>query len=168
MVTCRTPLLPSPVPLLTPSFLPSIDYSAGRGKEKIDSIDVYEHRLIKLQSLVRDGPNKTNDADKEVDNVIRGPSFSRDLKSEFKTCNKCGERFVKHLLLQHTLYCTGDTSGGGPTTLGPRQDDEDEKEGEEKGEATEKKECFCQLCGKKFTSKTIEKHTKKCEERQKF
>ena len=114
---------------------------------------------------MRDGPNKSHDADKEVDNLVRGPAFSRDLRSEFATCNKCGERFVKHLLLQHTIYCSGNTSGDGPSTLGPRDDEQEEAEGEKKAGFGE---CFCQLCSKKFTNKTIEKHTKKCEERQKF
>ena len=71
-----------------------IAYSQGRGKEKIDSIKVYENRVIKLQKLVRDGPNTTHDADKEVDNILR-TAFTKDLKQSFATCNKCNERFVK-------------------------------------------------------------------------
>ena len=94
--------------------------------------------------------------------MVRGPDFSKDMRREFAKCNKCGERFVKHLLLQHTVYCTGNASGGGPTTTGPSQEEEEEEKKLDVGEI------FCNLCGKKFTHKTIEKHKKKCEERQKF
>ena len=125
------------------------------------SIKVYENRVIKLQKLVRDGPNTTHDADKEVDNSLRN-AFGKDLKQSFATCNKCGERFVKHLLFQHALYCNGESFGDGPTTTGPTEEEEEEDKTLSVGE------CFCDLCGKKFTDKTIAKHTKKCQERQKF
>lgn len=135
---------------------------AGRAKEKIDSIGAYEKRVIKVQKLVRDGPDQNHDADKEVDNMLRAP-FSRDIRGEFATCASCNERFVKHLLLQHTIYCAGGTRDDESTAAGTAP-----REGEDKKDLGPDDECFCQLCGKKFTGKTIDKHTKKCEERQKF
>ena len=147
-------------------FENEVSVIAGRSKEKIDSISQFEKRLIKLKQVVADGPTTNHDADKEVDNMLRGP-FSKDIRGEFKSCSKCGERFVKHLLLKHVVYCQGGANG---------QDTEKADDGKTTkttasgnvAEVGPDEEVFCQLCGKKFTGKTISKHTSKCEERAKF
>ena len=143
-----------------------LDHTGGRGREKIDAVSTYEKRLMNLKKIIKDGPPKTHDADKDVDNGIRS-AFSKDVKQEFGRCLKCNEKFVKHLLLSHSLYC----SAVGDDNVA--DDEEAEKKAKENDEASlasaiqgaNMEEVFCPLCGKKFTSKTITKHQKKCEER---
>ena len=87
------------------SLAKDIRYSSGNAKEKIDAVGVYEKRLMTLQKQVKDGIPKTHDADKDVDSSIKS-AFARDVKTEFGRCLKCNEKFVKSLLLQHTIYCS--------------------------------------------------------------
>ena len=147
-----------------------IDYTGGRGREKIDAVGIYQKRLIDLKKVLKDGPAKNHDADKDVDNVIR-QAYSGDVKQEFARCTKCNEKFVKHLMLSHSLYCSAVNDGIDPEdeeAIAKKAKDDEEASIASAIQGANMEEVFCPLCGKKFTSKTIAKHKKKCEERAAF